>query len=239
MSEVLNRHITNSVIDDPAAERHEAKVQAELNAQFLELKRQAKGTFEAIKGRRGANNEEYWQEVVSKAKLDYDSGNFLIGRMGACRQLDLPLVATLLQLRQELLDGIDNPAASDQMLADSAIIAYRNLLRIQGWIGSLCLVIERELFGQGSLDAVLGSAEIEEVNVQVDRLEQTLLPALDRAQRMLLRATDRLEARRTGRTSAGITIGKAGQVNVASNVQNGGVGSTDVSILKKGEFEAV
>ena len=67
-----------------------------------ELRRQAQGTFGAIKGRRGASNEEYWQEVVARAKLDYDSGNFLLGRLGGCRQLDLPLVAILLQLRQDL-----------------------------------------------------------------------------------------------------------------------------------------
>jgi hypothetical protein len=220
MLELLIRPISDNILVDPAAERHEAKVQAELNAQHLELRRQAKGTFEAIKGRRGASGEEYWQEVVAKAKLDYDSGNFLIGRMGACRQLDLPLVATLLLVRKELLDGIDNPTVGDRMLADSAVMAYRNLLRIQGWIGSLCLVVERELFGQRSLDAVLGSTEAAEVNVQVERLEQILLPALDRCHRMLIRALDRLEARKSGKPSASISIGNAGQVNLASNVQN-------------------
>ena len=49
--------------------------------------------------------------MVVKAKLDYDSGNLLIGSMGTCRQLDLRLVATLLLLRKELLVGIVNPTA--------------------------------------------------------------------------------------------------------------------------------
>lgn len=134
--------------------------------------------------------------------------------------LDLPLVATLLLVRKELLDGIHNPTVGDRMLAESAVMAYRNLLRIQGWIGSLCLVVERELFGQRSLDDVLGSTEAAEVNVQVERLEQILLPALDRCHRMLIRALDRLEARKSGKPSASISIGSAGQVNLASNVQN-------------------
>ena len=220
MLENLIRPINNAVPDDPAAERHEVKVQTEINAQFLELKRQARGTFEAIKGRRGATNEAYWQEVVVKAKLDYDSGNFLMGRIGACRQLDLPLVAALLQLRQELLGDIDNPTASDKMLADTAIVAYQNFLRIQGVIGSLCLEFQRDLFGQRSLDAVLGPTEAAAVVAQVERLEQTLMPALDRAHRMLIRTLDRLEARKSGKPSAAISIGSAGQVNVASNVQN-------------------
>ena len=46
------------------------------------------------------------------------------------------------------------------------------------------------------------------------------MPALDRAQRMMLRATDRLEARKSGKPNAAISIGTAGQVNLASNVQN-------------------
>lgn len=239
MPEVLIRPINTDVIADPAAERHEAKVQAELNAQFLELKRQAQGTFEAIKGRRGASIEEYWREVVAKAKLDYDSGNFLISRMGASRQLDLPLVATLLLVRKELLDGIANPTTGDRMLADSAVMAYRNLLRIQGWIGSLCLVIERELFGQRSLDAVLGSTEAADVNVQVERLEQALLPALDRAQRMLLRALDRLETRGCGKASATVSISMAGQVNLGSNVQNVSAGTAEISVLGNVDGEEV
>ena len=206
-------------IDDSAA-KHEAKVQVELNLQFLELRRQAQGTFEAIKGRRGAKNEDNWLEVVAKAELDYDNGNFLIGRMGACRQLDLPLVATLLRVRKELLAGIDSPTAGDRMLADSAIISYRNLLRIQGWIGSVCLLIERELFGQRSMDDILGASETAEVIAQVERLEQTLLPALDRAHRMLIRALDRLEQQGSSKGSATVSIGKAGQVNVGSNMGN-------------------
>ncbi len=237
MSKVLNRQISDNVIADPAAELHEAKVQTEHNAQFLELRRQAQGTFAAVKGRRGASSEEYWQEVFAKAKLDYDSGSFLIGRIGACRQLDLPLVATLLLFRQGLLEGIDNPTAGDQMLADSAAMAYRNLLRIQGWTGSLCLVVDRQLFGQIPLDEVLGSTEAAEVNAQVDRLEQTLLPALDRAQRMLMRALDRLEARRSSKASAAVSIGKAGQVNVGSNVQNVGAGTNEFSALTPVEAE--
>ena len=220
MTDELTCPINDNVAADAAAERHEAKVQTELNTQFLELRRQAKGNFQAIKGRRGANSEEYWLGVVAKAKLDYDSGNFLIGRLGACRQLDLPLVATLLQFRRELLDGIDNPTAVDQMLADNAVMAYRNLLHIQGWFGSLCLVVDRQLFGQLPLDEVLGPSEANEVNSQVERLEHTLLPLLDRAQRMLIRALDRLEARRSSKSSATVSIGKAGQVNVGSNVEN-------------------
>jgi hypothetical protein len=220
MIKEMIRPRNDNVLVDPAAERHEIKAQTEHNAQFLELKRQAQGTFEAIKGRRGASNEEYWQDVVAKAKLDYDSGNFLIGRIGACRQLDLPLVATLLQLRRELLDGIDNPTTGDKMLADSAILAYRNLLRVQGWIGSTALVVQRELFGQEPLESSHGYGEAMQIEKRVNQLEQVIMPLLDRAQRMMIRALDRLEARRCGKPNTLVSIGTAGQVNVGSKVRN-------------------
>jgi hypothetical protein len=79
-------------------QRRELKIQDELNAQFQELRREAKGIFDAVKGRRGAFNEEYWQKAFRDAKNDYASGKFLLQRLGADRHLDLPLFATLSQL---------------------------------------------------------------------------------------------------------------------------------------------
>ena len=212
--------IVHSNDSDPVADRHEAKVHAELNAQHRELMRQAQGTFEAIKGRLGARNEEYWQEAFCQAKIDYSSGQFLIQRLGADRQLDLPLVATLTQLRHELLVGIDNPTIADHMLADSAILAYRNMLRVQGWIGSTAFIVQRELFGQEPLATSHGYGEEMVIEKRVEQLEQSLMPLLDRAQRMMIRALDRLETRRSGKALASISITRAGQVNVGSSVLN-------------------
>jgi hypothetical protein len=119
--------------------------------------------------------------------------------LGAERHLDLELVAVLTQLRQELLDGIENPTAADKMLADTAVLAYRNVLRIQGWIGSLCLVMERELFGQEPVSELNGATVGERIEREMHQFEQSLMPLLDRAHRMLVRSLDRLEARRSGR----------------------------------------
>ena len=205
---------------DPVAVRHEAKVQAELNAQHLELRRQAQGVFEAIKGRRGATTEAYWEAAFAKAHSDYASGRFLIERLGADRQLDLPLVATLTLLRQGLLEGIEKPTMADHMLADSAIIAYRNLLRVQAWVGSTSLIVQSELYGQQPLEESHGHTAAMAIERRVEQLELTLMPLLDRAQRMLIRAIDRLEARRSGKSIGNISIGSAGQVNVGSAVKN-------------------
>lgn len=197
-----------------SAEAHEQRVQQELDEQHQILMRQAKGTFAAIKGRRGASTEEYWKQAFSEAKIDYISGKFLIERLGAERQLDLQLVATITQLRQELLSDIENPTIADHMLADSAVIAYRNLLRIQGWIGSTALVVQRELFGQEPLEMLHGYGEAMEIEKRVHQLEQVFMPLLDRAQRMMIRALDRLQATRCERPNTVVSIGAAGQVNV-------------------------
>lgn len=108
------------------------------------------------------------------------------------------------------------------MLADTAVLAYRNVLRIQGWIGSLCLVAEREMFGQEPVSEANGATVGERIEREIHQLEQSLMPLLDRAHRMLVRSLDRLEARRSGGPQAQLSIGHATQVNVASAVRNRG-----------------
>ena len=124
-----------------AAEKYELRVQSELKEQHRELMRQARGIFSSVKGRRGAATAEYWLKELENAQKEYESGQFLVDGLGADRQLDLQLVATLIRLRQQLIAEIDKPTAGDQMMADTAIIAYRNLLRAQAWIGSTAAVI--------------------------------------------------------------------------------------------------
>jgi hypothetical protein len=108
------------------------------------------------------------------------------------------------------------------MLADTAVAAYRDLLRIQVWNGSLCLVVERELFGQEPVSEANGATVGERIEQEMHRLEQSLMPLLDRAHRMLVRSLDRLEAGRSGGKQGQLSIGHATQVNVASAVRNSG-----------------
>ena len=48
---------------DPAAEAHERRVAAELNAQYEELREQAQALFAAVKGRRGIRSDADWQAI--------------------------------------------------------------------------------------------------------------------------------------------------------------------------------
>jgi hypothetical protein len=73
------------------------------------------------------------------------------------RRLEQPSLGTRIGFVYLLvLEKKEQPTAADRMMADSAVLAYYNMLRVQGWIGSLCLIVERELFGQASLSDVHG-----------------------------------------------------------------------------------
>jgi hypothetical protein len=191
--------VTAQVIE--TAKAFENRIQEENNAQFQELRDQARATLAAVKGSRAIRSPQDWDAMCQKAKIDYDSGRFLLQRLGAERLLEPELMATLIRLRQEMLTGIQNPTAADTMTADMAIIAYRNALRVQGWIGNLCLAVERELFGQAPLDQFQGHTVGKQLTEQISRLEEVLMPLLERCHRMVAKSITHLETRRckTGR----------------------------------------
>jgi hypothetical protein len=204
-----------------AAEEHERRVAAELNAQHQELRDQAQALLAAVKGRRGVQRDEDWQRIFKQAKINYASGRFLIEQLGAECFLQPELMATLSQLRQDLLTSVENPTAADTMSADIAIVAYRNLVRMQGWIGSLCLVVERELFGQAPLNELHGHTVGKQLTQEIVRLEDVLMPIQERCHRMMMRSFAYLDSRRRKVTpSASVMVGQAGQVNVDCAVKN-------------------
>jgi hypothetical protein len=209
---------------DPAAEAHETRVTAELNAQHQELRDKAQALLAAVKGQRGIRREDDWQAIFKKAKLDQETGSFIIKRLGAERFLEPELMAALAQLRRELVAGIEQPSAADRMMADSAVSAYYNMLRVQGWIGSLCLTVERELFGQAPLSEIHGATVGNRLAEQIARLEEVLIPLLDRCHRMMARSFAHLEARRCKAITTSVTVGQASQVNVDCAVVNRAVG---------------
>jgi hypothetical protein len=203
------------------AEAYEKRRAAELNTQHQELRDQAQALLATVKGRRGIQRREDWEAIFKQAKIDYADGRFLLKQLGAERFLEPELMATLAQLRQDLLGGIHNPTAADTMMVDSAIIAYRNLLQVQGWIGNLCLVVECELFGHAPLDQLHGHKIVEQLRQQIARFEEHLMPLLERCHRMMAKSFAYLDSRRSrSLPSASVTVSQAGQVNVDCAVMN-------------------
>jgi hypothetical protein len=167
---------------------------------------------------------EEWQAACDDARKRYQSGRFIIERLGAERFLDPQLMATLWQLRQGLLEeyGAESPAM--MMVIDAVIMSYYNLLKIQAWTGDLALSIEQELFGEESLRLKLRQqygAQFDgfAVEAHLQRLKEELLPLCERVNRQLLQNLQALQRSRPG-SMPFLAISRAGQVNVAQQQVN-------------------
>ena len=134
-------------------------------------------------------------------------------------------------LRRRLTEEHGATTAAELMLIDSAVRSYHHTIRINGWIGDLAQWLEGEFFSKGSLtirpqnapdnyrhreDRRLPPLWVEHI---VERLSEQLLPLLDRSNRVMLRNLKALQARREG-AAPSVSIGSAGQVNVATSQMN-------------------
>jgi hypothetical protein len=207
---------------DLAAEFHAAR-QAD-QERVKRLRWNARAVMRAMQGWGQIRTEAEWQATCEDARRRYQSGRFLLERLGAERFLDPQLTATLLQLREGLLEkyGAGSPAMT--MLIDLAVMTYYNALRIQGWFGDLSLAIEHEMFAEDPLKVKLR----QHYGVQFDgfvveealgRLKEQLLPLCERVNRQLLQNLQALQRPRQGALPT-VAIGRAGHVNVAQHQVN-------------------
>ena len=202
----------------------QAEYQGILARRHERLLRDASGSWRAMEGWGNVTTEEEWQAAVVQADDDYDSGQFLLDRLGAQRYLDPPLMAVLLALRRRLVDEHGAETAAELMMVDTVVLAYYHQMRVTGWIGDFSQWLEAEFFRKGSLtvrphemaDGRPGvnvrGLRVEEI---VERLAEKLMPLLDRSNRMMLRNLKALREYRRPPTPS-VSIGQAGQVNVAA-----------------------
>ena len=96
--------------------------------------------------------------------------------------------------------SLTSPHVAELLAVDAAVIAYANLLRVQGWVGTAAIWLEHEAFGLQPPGIKLrqqhGSRIAESVNVDAAYryLGQQLVPLLDRANTMLARNLRQLQA---------------------------------------------
>ena len=213
--------------------RFEAEYERGMAERQARLTRDASAAARALDGWQRVPSQEHWLATVQQTDQDLVTGKFLIDRLGAERHLDPPLMAALLALRRRLIDDHGARTAAELMLIDSAILSYYHQLRVNGWIGDLAGLIEAHFFQRTSLTARLqaeyGSRadnvrglKVEEL---VERLAGQLMPLLDRSNRMLLRNLKALKAIQEGPTPS-VSIGSAGQINLATNQVNQAGGNT-------------
>jgi hypothetical protein len=151
------------------------------------------------------------------SEADYESGRFLLDRLGADRHLDPQQVATLLHLRRRIIDEMALTTGLELMLLDTAVVAYRNVLLVEEWIGNLALLVEHHLFRDEGPTPKIKRKDGRYVGIQAEddarRLRDDLLPALDRASKNFISAVKVL--REFHGAGVNLTIAQAGQVNVA------------------------
>src|SRR5260370_16271769 len=136
------------------ADDNDAKFRAALEKDRQRAQRvrwNTRATYRAMEGWKGVRSEEDWREVCADSREQYESGGFFLERLGAERYLDPKLMATLLSLRQRLIDEWSITTAAEMMLLDLALLDYYHALRVHGWIGDLALHIEHKFFGQDAL----------------------------------------------------------------------------------------
>jgi hypothetical protein len=202
-----------------------AEYRASLAEQQKQLSWDARASMRAVTGWGTVQTEEEWLAAVDKAREDYARGAFLIERLGAERFLDPPLLAVLLTLRRRLMEEEGATTAAEAMMVDCAVLSYYHLLRVNGWIGNLALVVEREFFGLESptvkLRSYYGSREAGKLNVEetAQRIGEQFMPLLDRANRMMLRNLRAIRERKV-KPAPSVTIGAAAQVNLAQQQVN-------------------
>lgn len=177
-----------SPADDVAAEAHERRVRTEFAQQFARLKDEAQAIYGLTHGRPGVRSPQQWAAMLEKASDEIGNGRFLVRMLGAERYLEPETVAVLITLRQQLLAERKRTTAADVMMVDTAVVAYYNFMRVQGWMGNLALVVERELFGQTPLNEIHGPQTGARLNEELQRLAEVLLPLLDRTQKMVSRS---------------------------------------------------
>jgi len=190
----------------------------------------ARAVFRAMDGWQSVKTPDQWEATVRQAAEDLDCGGFLLDRLGAERYLDPDLMATLLVLRRRLIDEHQATTAAELMLIDSAVLSYFHTIRINGWIGNFAAQLEAEFFGHektltAKVKGYYGADRVRGLTVEeiVQRMAEQLMPLLDRSNRMMLRNLKALQARRQP-SSPSVSIGTAGQVNVAGVQQVNGVG---------------
>jgi hypothetical protein len=185
----------------------------------------ARATSRAMDGWDNVRTPEEWQNIVEQASEQLDNASFLIERLGAERYLDPPLMAVLMGLRRRLIEEHGLQTAAELMIVDSAVLSFYHQIRINGWIGDLSTWLEREFFRKEPMMAKLPNqpdakaSHVLQGEVIVRRICEQLMPLFDRANRMLLRNLKALRDLRQ-EPAPNVSIGSAGQVNVAAQQVN-------------------
>src|SRR6266540_2407012 len=107
---------TNNLVDDPFRAWEEATAR-----RYTDLRHDARAIFRAMEGWGLVKDQDAWVQTCQESAEQFQTGAFLIDRLGAERYLDPPLMATLLGLRRRLTREFGADTAAEWMLIDLAV----------------------------------------------------------------------------------------------------------------------
>lgn len=178
---------------------------ARRDAEYHRLLDNAQQVMRATRGWWSVGTEREWLATCAAALEAQRTGRHVIEQLGAENQLDPKLMAHLWAFREGLIADTGAETTGELALIDMAVVAFANVLRVQGWIGNWCLHIEREAFGQKSLraefrdrhghagDSIRGLP----VEQYVGRIADDLLPLVERFHRMMREALQSIQQLRS------------------------------------------
>ena len=104
MDRLRGNHVHAALAQEVVDLQHEFQaVRRADRRRFKQLRWCTRVLMRAIRGGKNVRNAEEWQAACEDAAERYQSGRFLLERLGMERFLDPPLLATLGQLHQSLV----------------------------------------------------------------------------------------------------------------------------------------
>ena len=201
-----------------------AQARQERDARYREFSTQATAIAAARAGWAEVRTAADQERVAEQAREELASGAFLVRRLGGERDLDPLQTAVLLELRRRLVEEFGVETAAEVMVVDATMLSYQNLLRTQGWLGDAATMLEAQLFGMEGPAAKLakrhGPGAVQGLAAEewVARIVQQLMPAVDRANRGLLRNLKALRDLRGG--TLALSVGAVNHFNIGRLQQN-------------------
>jgi hypothetical protein len=169
--------------------------------------------------------QDEWNTAKQNSLKDYFSGKFLLDSIGGAKDNRPTLVAVLLQLRLGWIEEYELTTIPELMVLDFALLSYYHFLKAQNIIGNLEWATSFEFFEQDNpklkLDKNYKPKEFSSEE-HVEKMTESLLPTLDRFNKMFLRNLKAL--RDLKRSNAVLNIGNVGQLNIGERQIN--LGST-------------
>jgi hypothetical protein len=125
------------------AHKREARYRQEWDAINAALRDNSMAVTRAMaRWHRPDERERHTERVLTQ----FESGAFLLDRLGAAGVIDQGLATVLLRFRHRLIEEYGDGSAA-LMLIDRAVSAYQDFIRVTGWVGNLAIHIEHEFFG--------------------------------------------------------------------------------------------